>query len=187
TSRAVARLPGHFGGVASLAWSPDGKTLAVGDGGRLGSAARDAFVHLWDTKTGAHKRKWAAHLSVVGSLAFFDGGRMLGTTGWDGRVRWWRVADGKRLGQMRDLQSPRFLPGGSGQAVFLNGDGALWSLRGDEPGPRRMAAATPQVGPWAALTGRGEALVAAGEECRVLGVPSGKELRRLRPAQAIRD
>src|SRR5262249_55337573 len=38
----MARLPGHTSYIWSLAWSPDGKTLASGSG--------DFTVRLWDTE-----------------------------------------------------------------------------------------------------------------------------------------
>jgi hypothetical protein len=53
----VARLPGHTSYVWSLAWSPDGNTLASGSG--------DSTVRLWDTaplKTRYQVRSEAAAL-----------------------------------------------------------------------------------------------------------------------------
>jgi hypothetical protein len=53
----VARLPGHTSYVWSLAWSPDGSTLASGSG--------DFTVRLWDTaplKTRYEARREAAAL-----------------------------------------------------------------------------------------------------------------------------
>ena len=44
TGKLLANLPGHTDSICSVAWSPDGKTLA--------SSSGDTTLKLWDAATG---------------------------------------------------------------------------------------------------------------------------------------
>jgi WD40 repeat protein len=75
------------GGAASfrsVAFSPDGKMLATGDGG----------VKLWDVGTGA-VRTLRGHVATVSSVAFSPDGRTLLSGGMAGEMKLWDVATGE--------------------------------------------------------------------------------------------
>jgi WD40 repeat protein len=73
------------GGVAALAFAPDGQGIALGGG--------DGAVRLWDAATGAEKAALRGHAHPVTVLAFAASGRWLasGTVG-GGEVRLWDLS-----------------------------------------------------------------------------------------------
>ena len=78
-------------GVGSVAFSPDGRTLAVGrmiyDWG-----GNDAgIVRFWDVATGEHLRTLDGHTDDVNSVAFSPDGRTLASGSLDGTVLLWEI------------------------------------------------------------------------------------------------
>ena len=80
--------PATAGPVVSVAFSPDGKTLASG--------SDDDTVQLWDVAT---RRQigdpLSSHNGAVDSVAFSPDGKTLATGGGDGTLRLWDVATGQ--------------------------------------------------------------------------------------------
>ena len=69
TLREVALLTGHTGSVNSIAFSPDGRTIASG--------SSDSTVRMWDGVTGRHKRTLKEHVGSVNSIAYSSDGKTL--------------------------------------------------------------------------------------------------------------
>ena len=82
-------LEGHTHYVLSVAFSPDGRTLASG--------SRNGKIRLWDTDTGEHKLTLEEHTDGVTCLAFSPDGRTLASGSWDDTVRLWDAKTGQHL------------------------------------------------------------------------------------------
>ena len=82
-------LTGHKHAVRSVAFSPDGKTVASG--------SQDKTVRLWDTDTGELKQTISKHAGTVWSVAFSPDGNTLASATERGYVDVWDIGDPRRI------------------------------------------------------------------------------------------
>lgn len=94
--------------VNDMAFSPDGRTLAVASGNE---------VSLWKVKDGTTAGKPLSHSNEVRDIAFDRDGDVLHTVCDDGTLRLWRTSSGLATGGALDV--------GSGHGVFADDGSAL--------------------------------------------------------------
>ncbi|WP_455567415.1 nSTAND1 domain-containing NTPase [Streptomyces bottropensis] len=114
-------LKGHTGGVTSVAFSHDGRTLVSG--------SHDRTVHVWDAISGKNRRTLTGYGRMVTSVAFHPDGRAFATGSGDGKVQLWDAASGALRKAMADtgqhVTSMGFSPDGHVLAVGSSNDGSV--------------------------------------------------------------
>jgi WD40 repeat protein/tRNA A-37 threonylcarbamoyl transferase component Bud32 len=124
-------LRGHTAPIRSLAFGPDGKTLA---------SAENTTIKLWEPASGKELRTMAGHRGMVRGLAFRPDGKALVSAGPDG-VRLWEVGSGQELslpaGPAKAASCIAFSPDGKWLACGLPDESvvALWRTEGWVEGP----------------------------------------------------
>jgi hypothetical protein len=124
--RPLGMRTGHPDHVCSVAFTPDGHTLASGH--------RDGTVVFWDVRTGEPLRTLEGHTGRVLSVAFAPDGYTLASGGDDGTVRLWDVRTGQPLhtleGHKDWVRSVAFTP--DGRTLASGSDDCmmrLWDVR----------------------------------------------------------
>ena len=115
-------LAGHTDTVYSVAFSPDGATLASG--------SADNTIILWDATTGQYKETLIGHKRAVYSVAFSPDGATLASGSWDRTIILWDTATWKYkhtlVGHEKVVYCVAFSPdgqilasGGADKAIIL--------------------------------------------------------------------
>jgi WD40 repeat protein/beta-lactamase regulating signal transducer with metallopeptidase domain len=117
--RARATLRGEFTPIWSVAYAPDGKTLAVADG----PADAPGTVTLWDPVARKVKATLDGHQRGVAAVAFSPDGTLVASGGCEGAIRIWDVRTGEPLHEMTGLN-------GVTELAF-SPDGALLASAGE--------------------------------------------------------
>jgi WD40 repeat protein len=171
--------------VTSLAYSPDGHTLAAGIKGWSGRHCCEGWVKLWDVDSGRELRTLTGYSDQV-VVAFSPDGRTLASGGTDRAVRFWDVTTGHELGRVGQHEhSPSvyaltFSPDGrtvaaagadaSIQFIDVASGRELSTFRGNEVGDITSVIFSPD----------GRTLASTfGDKVKIWDLENGRELRTL--------
>ena len=80
-------LEGHTDKINSVAFSPDGTTLASG--------SNDRTIRLWNATTGFHQQTLTGHTSSIYDISFIQDGQTLASKSNDGTIRLWDASTGQ--------------------------------------------------------------------------------------------
>ncbi|HXJ58534.1 MAG TPA: PQQ-binding-like beta-propeller repeat protein [Verrucomicrobiae bacterium] len=120
-SKELGELIGHSNKVFTVAFAPDGRTLATG--------SADQTVRLWDVSTRKQRTLLAGHRDAVWAVAFSPDGRTVCSGSADRTVRLWDVATGELRqtlsGHEDEVRAVAFSPDGK---TLVSG-GADWTVR----------------------------------------------------------
>jgi WD40 repeat protein len=178
--------------VSSLAFSPDGKTLAISTYFIDDSGVKYAGVAvlLWDMKTSQVKTTLKGHTSPVKSLAFSPDSKTLASGG-DTTVGVWDVATGKELatlkGYVKDSASVAFSPNGKTLALGGREDKTikLWDVATGKEQSTLEGHTAPVMS--VAFSPDGKSLVSSGDTTiRWWDIATGKELASHKAAVVAR-
>ncbi len=71
---------GHHSWVQTLAYSPDGEVIAVGN---------DDIVYIWDLSTGQNITSFIGHTNLITGLSFSPDGKTIASACRDGTILLW--------------------------------------------------------------------------------------------------
>jgi WD40 repeat protein len=101
TGQEIRRLKGNLDTVLSMAFSPDGKSIAVGSFERT--------ARLFDVETGKKIRSFVGHIDRVQSVSFSPDGRFILTGSLDKTTIVWNAATGDELCRLISLDVNRWV------------------------------------------------------------------------------
>ena len=128
TGEEKAALRGHTRRIQSIAYSPDGTTIATAGG------HNDNTVYLWDTLTKKQKGILERHIGSVNTVVYSPDGNTIATASSDNTVRLWDALKGKHkvtlTGHAKGVNAVVYSPDGNTIATASSDNTVrLWDVR----------------------------------------------------------
>ncbi len=121
---------GHSNWILSIAFNPDGKTIASG--------SRDKTIKIWDLKTGKEIRTLWGHHNWVWSVNYSPDGKVLVSGSGDKTIKIWQIPSGKIIRNLTDHTGPIYATAVSSDGLTIasgSGDKSIkiWQIGQSEP------------------------------------------------------
>jgi hypothetical protein len=146
SGRPIHSFDGHRNRVWSVAFSPDGKTLASG--------SWDRTIKLWDVSGGRLIRSFEGHGHDVNSVAFSPDVKTLASGSYDNTVRIWDLSSGRPIrsfeGHSAGVRSVTFSP--DGKTLASGSEDSTVKIWSTDTGELLISLLHFDDGNWVALT-----------------------------------
>ena len=136
TLKQIGKLDTRSGGLTSIAFHPDGETLASLNGRGAATAGHkggDMALRLWNVKTRRQIASAQNHTTAIESVAISPDGSFLASAHHDGIIGLWDMQTRMRLRTLQDpkaaVQSVAFSPDGRFLASGARDSARLWDVR----------------------------------------------------------
>ena len=120
----------HTKYVWTVAFSPDGRYLAAGEGDGEGPG----LVRVWDLATQKQTATLDGDAKIVYSVVFSPDNQTLASGGWSGQIRLWRVSDWQLRGTFERVGTIRSLDFTPDSKILVGGGFGVLSLWSAESG-----------------------------------------------------
>jgi WD40 repeat protein len=137
--------PGESRSGWSLAFSPDSKSLAIGQHAGPG---KPVHIDVWDLTSRTRRHRLNGHPHLIAALSYSRNGRRLAAAAWDRTATVWDTSTGRRLttfrGHTAGVQGVAFHPDGKHVASTGGGWVCVWDA---DTGAERLRFQAPQGAP----------------------------------------
>lgn len=120
TGKEIAQCKGHTKAITTVAFNPQGKTVATG--------SADHTARIWDIQTGKELKKLEGHTETINTLIYTHDGKKIMTGSDDRTVRTWHSETGKLLQMITAFNWPIY-------KIAVNRQGNLLAVIALSPAP----------------------------------------------------